>query len=114
MRYAFLYLTLVATPLAAQTSAPPSLTPAPHAVAIPDSARRYPPTHWKTGLIAGAAVGAFLGAGLAGGLCGLRETDSPCVGATLGGALVIGAAGGTLGALIGSLFRRAPPDSNDP
>ena len=114
VRYSALCLILVSSPVAAQSGDPRVAGPTPAAIAIPDTARRYPPSHWKSGLLAGAAVGALLGAGLAGSLCTLDETDtSSCLGTTIGGALMIATAGGSAGALIGSLFPRDPQSSNE-
>ena len=107
-----LCLPLLSNPLAAQAARFEVAEPSPAAIAIPDSARGYPPTYWKAGLVAGAAVGALIGAGLAGGLCSLDERDtSACFGATIGGALVFATGGGTVGALVGSLFPRKPPSN---
>ena len=114
MRRACLCPAFAATPLAAQAPDPATNSPSARAIAIPDSARKYPRTYWQTGLIAGAAIGGLLGAGAAAGLCSMSETDTSCLGVTLGGALVIGTAGGTLGALMGSLFPRRPADRPDP
>lgn len=73
-------------------------------VALPDTVRHYPPTYWQEGLIAGAVGGALFGALLGSGLCAYSDVEQSCTGATLGGALLLGATGGTLGALIGGLF----------
>jgi hypothetical protein len=77
-------------------------------VTMPDSARRYPPTHWKTGLLIGGILGGAFGAALGSAFCGLSESTRDCTGAALGGALMIGTSAGAIGALVGGLFPARP------
>ena len=81
---------------------------------MPDSVRRYPPTHGKTGLLIGGVLGGALGAALGGGLCGYSDISGNCTGAAIGGALMFGASAGAVGALIGGLFPREPKRPEPP
>ena len=83
-------------------------TQQPDLIRIPDSTHRYPPTHWKTGLLIGGIVGGALGAALGGGLCRYSDASGNCTGAALGGALMLGSSAGAVGALLGGLFPRQP------
>ena len=82
--------------------------PQPGLIRIPDSTRRYPPTHWKTGLLIGGIIGGAFGAALGGGLCRYSDTSGNCTGAALGGALMLGSSAGAVGALLGGLFPTEP------
>jgi hypothetical protein len=81
---------------------------------LPDSARRYSATHWKEGLLVGAAIGALLGAYLGQGLCHDSETrhGRSCIPSAVGGAVVLAVPTSVVGALVGGSFsKRSPPDS---
>jgi hypothetical protein len=81
---------------------------------LPDSVRRYPATHWKEGLLVGAAVGALFGAYLGQGLCHDSETrhGRSCIPSAVSGAVVLAVPTSVVGALVGgSFFKRSPPDS---
>jgi hypothetical protein len=82
--------------------------PQPGLVHVPDSARRYPPTYWKSGLLIGGILGGALGLALGTAFCGLAESSRDCTGAALGGALMLGTSAGAVGALVGGLFPREP------
>jgi hypothetical protein len=82
--------------------------PQPGLVHMPDSARRYPPTYWKAGLLIGGILGGALGVALGSAFCGLSESNGDCTGAALGGALMLGTSAGAVGALVGGLFPREP------
>jgi hypothetical protein len=76
---------------------------------VPDSARRYPPTHWKRGLLVGAALGAAFGAYLGYGLCHDSDTrHGSCIPSAVGGAVVLALPTSVIGGLIGSLFPKRP------
>ena len=81
---------------------------------LPDSVTRSRPTHWKEGLVAGAAAGALFGALLGHELC--RNSDSAhdgCLGTTLGAAVVLAVPTAVLGALVGGSFPKGQqPDSS--
>jgi hypothetical protein len=72
-----------------------------------DLRRSTRPTYWLTGgLIGGVAMG-VLGAVFAAGMCAEDESGrstGTCLLAGMGGAAILGAAGFTVGALIGGLF----------
>jgi hypothetical protein len=96
------------TPLLPRVRLPvPAETPYPFSASLPDSVKRSRPTHWKQGLVAGAAAGALFGALLGHELC--RNSDSAhdgCLATTLGGAAVLAVPTAVLGALIGGAFPR--------
>lgn len=105
---------LIAGPRASEVWAPsgaPSARLA-SAAAIPDTIRSRP-THWREGALVGGITGALVGAWFVGSLCANSDVAQDCTGATLGGAVVLGAAAGTLGALIGGLFPK-PGESATP
>jgi hypothetical protein len=67
------------------------------------------PTRWLTGgAIGGTVLGVLTGV-LVAGLCEQSDIEQDCVFPTIGGALVGGALGFTVGALIGGQFPKAPP-----
>lgn len=82
--------------------------PQPTLVHMPDSARRYPPTYWKSGLLIGGILGGALGMALGSAFCGISDSTRDCTGAALGGALMLGSSAGAVGALVGGLFPREP------
>jgi hypothetical protein len=76
---------------------------------MPDSARTYPPSYWKSGLLIGGILGGALGMALGSALCGLSDVSTQdCTGAALGGALMLGTSAGAVGALVGGLFPKPP------
>ncbi len=79
-------------------------------VPLPDSVHRYPRTYWKDGLLVGGVLGGLLGGALGAAVCGFGETESNCTGSTIGGAVMFGASVGAVGALIGGLFPKPPPN----
>jgi hypothetical protein len=81
--------------------------------ALPDSVRRYPATHWREGVLVGAAIGALFGAYLGHGLCRDSETrHGSCLPLAVGGAVVLAVPTSVVGGLVGgSLSKRSPPDS---
>ena len=88
---------------------PSALIPATTLQTIRDSTV-YRRSYWQEGLVTGAVIGALLGAVAASGLCSMSETsNSSCGLAAIKGALLLGAPGATVGALIGGLFSRPDP-----
>ena len=86
-------------------------------ISMPDSARTYPPTYWKSGLLIGGILGGALGMALGSAFCGMSDLSTRnCTGAALGGALMLGSSAGAVGALVGGLFPRPPkqPALEDP
>ena len=79
------------------------------AAVIPDSARRSRGTHWVEGAVIGGGLGVLTGGILAAVFCGLSEGDDNCLGDGVAAALLLGAAGGGLGALIGAAFPKPAP-----
>ena len=67
-----------------------------------DSSRTIPRTYWLEGALIGAGG---LGTFVAVAFHGLCESQN-CTGATIGGAVLGGAVGFTVGALVGSQFRK--------
>ena len=85
---------------------PPVRIPTTMLQAIRDSTV-YRRSYWQEGLAAGAAVGLLLGALAGGTVCSISETStSGCGIAALKGALLLGAPGASVGALIGGLFSK--------
>lgn len=70
----------------------------------PDTIRHIQPTHWKKGLVIGAAIGVLVGGVFGNTMCHVSEVIESCTPLTVGGALVTGALTGTIGALIGGAF----------
>jgi hypothetical protein len=68
------------------------------------------PTHWKLGLVLGAAAGGLALGYVGYGLChDDSEIHQSCFGPAVGGAIFGAAAGGTIGGLIGGAFRKHEP-----
>jgi hypothetical protein len=80
----------------------------------PDSIQ-YPRTYWaEAGLVGGLALGT-LSALVAGAWCGDPDSgDVPCGTAVVGGFLVGGAVGFTIGALVGGSVAKPPPEPAGP
>jgi hypothetical protein len=70
----------------------------------PDTVRHIQPTHWKKGLVIGAAIGVLVGGVFGNTMCHVSDVIESCTPLTVGGALVTGALTGTIGALIGGAF----------
>ena len=83
-----------------QSPAPPRQS----LIARPDTLRHIQPTHWKKGLVIGATIGALVGGVFVNALCQTSDVIDSCTGPTVGGALLMGALTGTIGALIGGAF----------
>jgi hypothetical protein len=62
--------------------------------------------------VGGVVVG-LLGATFAGGMCAYADQERNCTGATLGGLVMGGVVGVSLGALLGGILRR-PDNSQGP
>ena len=73
-------------------------------IARPDTLRHIQPTHWKKGLAIGATIGVLVGGVLVNAVCQTSDVIDSCTGPTVGGALLMGAVTGTIGALIGGAF----------
>jgi len=73
----------------------------------------YRESYWQEGLVTGAGIGALLGALAGGAVCSISETSKGCGLAAITGALVLGAPGATVGALIGGLFPKPEPPPGD-
>ena len=75
-----------------------------------DTARVRRGSYWQAGAITGGLVGTVFGGGVMHTICQLSETGSGCdIGNAILGSLTLGAAGATLGALVGGLFPRYGP-----
>ena len=59
---------------------------------------------WKKGLVIGAAIGGVVGGVFSNAVCRMSDVIDSCTGLTVGGALLMGALTGSIGALIGGAF----------
>ena len=78
--------------------------PRPRLVPSADTLPHIQPTHWKKGLVIGAAIGGVVGGVFSNAVCQTSDVIDSCTGLTVGGALLMGALTGTIGALIGGAF----------
>ncbi|NNG17544.1 MAG: hypothetical protein HKM89_13795 [Gemmatimonadales bacterium] len=75
--------------------------------------REFRSSHWQEGLVLGAMLGGVFGGLMGHGLCKFDESQRSCGGTAIKGALLLAAPGGGLGALIGGLFPKPPPEDQE-